>query len=163
MLGKVLEAQQQSNPVIKRRINCDLSQCASMHEKYLAVQKHYSGKQAEQRRAYKIGLLSRHHLRPTVVDFPLYSDQDVGFGCSLIQDRLQDTGVDDDVDTDEETYDLALKECSANFLQTKQYLPQSQIARTKSIVNNVKNYFIEERVKHPDCFTRNGHEKTVIN
>ena len=58
--------------------------------------------------------------------------------------------MDDDVETDDEIYDNAMKMCSRDFINARnkvESLPLSQI---------VNNWDIDRRVRNPDDFDRNG-------
>ncbi len=64
--------------------------------------------------------------------------------------------MDEDVESDEDVLDLAIKACSNNFMETKRYLPLDPARRLQSIRANVKNCFIAQRVAYPELFTRRG-------
>lgn len=59
--------------------------------------------------------------------FPLYNDEQVGFRSSNSHSYsacLTEVERDDDVDTDEEVYDTALKACSRDFNDTRRKMEQ---------------------------------------
>ena len=63
---------------------------------------------------------------------------------------LTEVQRDDDVDTDEEVYDTALKACSRDFNETRRRMemyPAKQL---------VKNFEIKKRVAQPELYDRNG-------
>ena len=57
--------------------------------------------------------------------FPLFKDCEIGMKSSSVQESLMDLKKDDDVDTDEEIYDRALKGCSQDFNDARLYMEKS--------------------------------------
>ena len=97
--------------------------------------------------------------RQQPVSFPVYSDAQVGLAECTFHEHFEETERDEDVDSNEEVLDLAIKGCSRAFLETKRYLPLDSAMRLLSIKTNVKNCYIAQRVAHPELFTRGGHLK----
>ncbi len=98
--------------------------------------------------------------RQQQVTFPVFSDAQVGLtACASYERFAADAKKDEDVASDEDVLDLAIKCCSHNFLQTKRYLPLDPLQRHQSIRYFVKNCSIAQRVAYPDFFTRSGHPR----
>jgi len=73
------------------------------------------------------------------VSFPLFIDQDIGISGQYT-DCLTEARQDDDVDTDEEVYDTAIKACSRDFNQTQNALdckPPNQFLKNCDIKKRV--------------------------
>ena len=82
--------------------------------------------------------------------FPLFSDNEIGFKSTTVQESLVKLISDDDVDTDEEIYDRALKACSMDFNSTRKLAEKFPV---KQIVNNA---YLSQRVKRPELYDRCG-------
>ena len=74
----------------------------------------------------------------------------MGLSQEWVQDNLVKVRQDDDVSTDEEVLDSALKACSRDYNETRQMIasiPQKQL---------INNFDVGKRVSFPDLFDRNG-------
>ncbi len=89
----------------------------------------------------------------------MYSDAQIGLAVCTNHELFEDAEMDEDVASDDDVLDLAIKACSNNFFETKRYLPLDPAMRLLSIKANVKNCYIAQRVAHPELFTRSGHLK----
>ena len=67
-----------------------------------------------------------------------------------MQNKLVKVRQDDDVSTDEEIMDSALKACSRDYNETRQMIANIP---PKQLINN---FDFSKRVSHPDLFDRNG-------
>ena len=67
-----------------------------------------------------------------------------------MQNKLVKVRQDDDVSTDEEIMDSALKACSRDYNDTRQMIANIP---PKQLINN---FDFSKRVSHPDLFDRNG-------
>ena len=57
----------------------------------------------------------------TETDFRLFNDSDIGLDKKNFMDRLMEIKMDDDVDTDEDIYENAMRACSKDFNDTRYY------------------------------------------
>lgn len=80
----------------------------------------------------------------------MYDDRDIGFTQEQHSSCLTEIQQDDDVDTDEEVYEHALKACSRDFSEARHKLDSY---RTDQFINNTG---IRERVRQPEMFDRHG-------
>ena len=79
----------------------------------------------------------------------MFIDTEIGFSpqeSACLQEHRQD----DDVDTDEEVFDQALKACSRDFNEVRAKLDRQPV---NQLVNNVG---IQKRCQHPEHYDRNG-------
>jgi len=83
-------------------------------------------------------------------EFILLHDKQVGFEKAQFPECLIEMKQDDDVDTDEEIFDNALKACSRDFNDTRLKL------ETLSLNTFINNCDIKNRVARPEFFDRNG-------
>ena len=122
----------------------------------------------------KTATLVLHNSQHQPVSFPVYSDAQIGLAICTNHELFEDScrysqttlpgysgkpEMDEDVASDDDVLDLAIKACSNNFFETKRYLPLDPAMRLLSIKANVKNCYIAQRVAHPELFTRSGHLK----
>ena len=85
------------------------------------------------------------------IKFPLYHDRDIGFEREQDQSCIKEVQLDDDVDTDEDVYDSALKQCSRDFNEARHKM--NNYPAIKSYLNNSG---IKKRVQRPELFDRYG-------
>lgn len=84
-------------------------------------------------------------------EFLLMQDKEIGFGSDRrFEDYITEMQKDDDVDTDEEVYDTALKACSRDFNEARLKLESLSL---NTFVNNCE---IKKRVSQPELYDRNG-------
>ena len=83
-------------------------------------------------------------------EFILLHDKQVGFEEAQFPECLIEMKQDDDVDTDEEIFDNALKACSRDFNDTRLKL------ETLSLNTFINHCDIKNRVTRPELFDRNG-------
>ena len=74
----------------------------------------------------------------------------MGLSQEWVQNKLVKVRQDDDVSTDEEIMDSALKACSRDYNDTRQMIANIP---PKQLINN---FDFSKRVSHPDLFDRNG-------
>ena len=74
----------------------------------------------------------------------------MGLSQEWVQNKLVKVRQDDDVSTDEEIMDSALKACSRDYNDTRQMIASIP---PKQLINN---FDFSKRVSHPDLFDRNG-------
>ena len=65
-----------------------------------------------------------------MLEFPLYQDAEIGFYEELV---VKPSTMDEDLDTDEDVMFNATNRCSADFFQTKRFLPPDKYERDKLI------------------------------
>jgi hypothetical protein len=85
----------------------------------------------------------------TLVDFKLFSDKDVGLEDWMTEFQIEARG-DDDVETDEEIMDNAIKAVSRDFLDARHKVDTMPL---NQFVNNTE---MPRRVAHPEDYDRCG-------
>ena len=83
------------------------------------------------------------------MSFKLFNDKDIGFS-SQHEKNLTECRQDDDVDTDEDVYDVALKACSRDFNSTRDLMEERPLNQM------LNNFDLKKRVEQPENFDRNG-------
>ena len=97
-----------------------------------------------------------------IIEFPLYHDSEIGLFDEAFTSLQIDSMMDEDVDTDEDAMNNAIKCCSRDFISTKHYLLPENLFRTQMIKQNVKNCGVIDRVARPEEYDRNGHRKNQV-
>ena len=83
------------------------------------------------------------------IGHPMFIDTEVGWRPAE-SNCLQEHRQDDDVDTDEEIFDQALKACSRDFNDVRRKLDRQPVSQL------INNFEIQKRCAHPESYDRNG-------
>ena len=91
------------------------------------------------------------------IKFEIYDDDELDLGLSLIQDQIldNDTGKDDDCQTDQEIMSDANHNCDKDCREV------IDAKKNNSISQLTNNYNIYHRVTNPECYDCNGKLKKV--
>lgn len=113
----------------------------------------HSGSSSQQNNSASSQSSVSSQTKQNVKTFPCYQDSQVVVGSDrqqMMEDNLIPVKQDDDVDTDEDIYEAALKQCSYDFSQTRDLVEKEKM---NLILNN---YDIKRRVQFPEFYDRAG-------